>query len=90
VVLLERAAALRAALREQGWNIGQSQSQIIPIFIGDADRAVQLSLRLREHGLFVPAIRPPSVPFGQSLLRISLSFGHAPDMIERLTTALAP
>lgn len=87
--LLERAAGLRACLKEQGWNIGDAAGQIIPIIIGDAAATMQLAARLREHGLFVPGIRPPSVPEGQSLLRISLSFGHTPSMIERLVAALA-
>ena len=88
IVLLERASALRAALRKAGWNTGRSESQIIPIFIGDADRTMQLATRLRAQGLFVPGIRPPSVPQGESLLRISLSYGHTPMMIVRLTAAL--
>lgn len=88
IMLLERACELRAKLRQQGWAIGRSESQIIPVFVGDADRTMQLALRLREQGLFVPGIRPPSVPPGESLLRISLSYGHTPAMIERLTSAL--
>ncbi len=88
-LLLERAGALRAELRQQGWNIGRSESQIIPVFIGDAARTVQLATRLREQGLFVPGIRPPSVPVGESLLRISLSYGHTPEMIERLIAGFA-
>ena len=88
IALLERAKPLRAALRRQGWSIGRSDSQIIPVFLGDADVTMQLAMRLREQGLFVPGIRPPSVPPGESLLRISLSYGHTPAMIERLVTAL--
>ena len=89
VVLLERAAQLRSALRQQGWNIGDTAGQIIPIVIGDAGATMQLAAGLRERGLFVPGIRPPSVPEGQSLLRISLSYGHTPEMIEQLVMALA-
>jgi 8-amino-7-oxononanoate synthase len=87
--LLEHAASLRATLREQGWNIGRSDSQIIPIIIGDATRTMHVAMRLREQGLFVPGIRPPSVPSGESLLRISLSYRHTPAMIDRLSSALA-
>jgi 8-amino-7-oxononanoate synthase len=89
VVLLERAAQLRSALRQQGWNIGNAAGQIIPVIIGDAAATMQLAAALRERGLFVPGIRPPSVPEGQSLLRISLSYGHTPAMIEQLVMALA-
>jgi 8-amino-7-oxononanoate synthase len=86
--LLTRAEALRTELVQQGWNIGRSESQIIPIIIGDPERTMQLAAQLREQGLFVPGIRPPSVPDGESLLRISLSCGHMPAMIDRLISAL--
>jgi 8-amino-7-oxononanoate synthase len=88
-VLRARAAKLRATLRRQGWNIGQSESQIIPIIVGAADRTMWLAGRLRDQGLLVPGIRPPSVPAGQSLLRLSLNWGHTPTAIDRLTAALA-
>jgi 8-amino-7-oxononanoate synthase len=87
--LLERGAALRTALREQEWNTGSSTSQIIPLVVGEVDRAMQLSQRLLDEGLLVPAIRPPSVPEGEALLRISLSCAHTAEMVERLSTALA-
>ncbi len=86
--LLGRAAALREELAEQGWEIGNSASQIIPVVVGDAEQTVGLSARLRERGYFVPAIRPPTVPKGESCLRISLTYGHTPGMIEGLLDAL--
>ena len=87
--LLDRAQSLRERLVEQGWDVGASASQIIPIIVGQPDHAMRLSDQLRERGLLVPGIRPPSVPAGQSLLRVSLSYGHQPEMIERLLAALA-
>jgi 8-amino-7-oxononanoate synthase len=87
--LLERAAELRGALKAQGWNIGDSAGQIIPVIIGDAKTTMQIGGRLRERGLFVPGIRAPSVPEGESLLRVSLSYGHTPEMIERLVEEMA-
>ncbi len=86
--LLERASALRSALREDGWNLGGSESQIIPIYLGEPACALRLSEQLRSQGLLAPCIRPPSVPAGESLLRISVSYAHTPEMIERLLTAL--
>jgi 8-amino-7-oxononanoate synthase len=86
--LLARAASLRAELTRAGWNIGRSESQIIPIILGEPERTMQLAMRLRDKGFFVPGIRPPSVPDGESLLRISLSFSHTPAMIDRLTSTL--
>jgi 8-amino-7-oxononanoate synthase len=87
--LLTAAAKLRKRLREDGWNTGNSASQIIPIIIGEADRTMRLAVSLREAGFFVPGIRPPSVPEGESLLRLSLCYHHTPEMIDDLTKALA-
>lgn len=86
--LLERATRLRARLAEQGWDIGRSASQIIPIRLGDTQRAVLRAAKLRHQGIFVPAIRPPTVPEGEACLRISLTAAHTEEMVERLLTAL--
>lgn len=86
--LLDRAAELRHWLAEQGWQIGNSTSHIIPLVVGSASRAIELSEALRQRGLWVPAIREPSVPPGTSRLRISLSYAHTPEMILRLVSAL--
>lgn len=86
--LLARAADLRLRLREQGWNTGHSASQIIPLYIGDPDRTMQLAATLRTAGYFIPGIRPPSVPEGESLLRLSLCYHHTPAMIDELHTVL--
>ena len=88
-VLLTNAAALRERLRQQGWRVPGEQSQIIPLIVGEPAQAVALSKQLWERGLFVPAIRPPSVPIGGSLLRISLSYSHSVEMIDTLVTALS-
>ena len=50
---------------------------------------MRLAASLREAGFFVPGIRPPSVPEGESLLRLSLCYHHTPEMIGGLTEALA-
>lgn len=87
--LLRQAQRLRAALDEQGWDIGASTSQIIPVLVGSAVRALELSARLLRAGHYVPAIRPPSVPEGQSRLRISLTAGHSDEQLQRMVAALA-
>jgi 8-amino-7-oxononanoate synthase len=87
--LLANACALRERLRADGWNTGNSESQILPIIIGEADRTMRLAGTLREAGFFVPGIRPPSVPEGESLLRLSLCYHHTPEMIDGLTKTLA-
>lgn len=87
-ILLERAADLRQQLRAQGWNTGNSASQIIPLIVGDPARTMKLAATLREAGFFVPGIRPPTVPKGESLLRISLCYHHTPDVIDALVATI--
>jgi 8-amino-7-oxononanoate synthase len=86
--LLAQAATLRETLVAHGWNTGVSASQIIPIVVGDAQRAMDLSARLLGRGLYVPAIRPPTVPDGEACLRVSLTSAHTPAMIAALVQAL--
>lgn len=86
--LLERARQLRDQLRGEGWNLGDSESQIVPVFVGAPEQATAVSAALLERGLFVPGIRPPSVPEGESLLRISLSCEHTGPMLETLLAQL--
>ena len=63
-------------------------SPIVPIFVGDERAAMAASARLYEAGLFVPAIRPPTVAPGTSRLRISLSAAHTEADVEALLTVL--
>ena len=87
--LLSRAATFREQLKQQGHAIGPSVSQIVPVMLGDADRTMAVAQRLRNLGYLVAAIRPPSVPQGKSLLRISLSYLHRPESLAGLLEALA-
>jgi 8-amino-7-oxononanoate synthase len=86
--LLEASGKLREALEKDGWQVGDSVSQIVPVFIGSPDTTMRLSQALRDQGLFVPGIRPPSVPEGESLLRISVLFTHTDEQLDRLVAAL--
>lgn len=63
-------------------------SQICPIIIGDARRAVEVSDRLRDAGFWVQAIRPPTVPNGTARLRLSLSAAHTEAHINALSAAI--
>ncbi len=87
--LLERAAGLRERLQAAGWNVGASSSQIIPLIVGDAGRTMHLAAQLREAGFWIPGIRPPSVPEGESLLRLSLTWGHTKAQLDELVQTLA-
>ena len=61
---------------------------IIPIMIGDETAALDAADRLLQHGVLVPAIRPPTVPIGTSRLRVSLSAAHSEADLARLVEAL--
>jgi len=63
-------------------------SPIVPVVLGDEDRAVKASAALLEQGLLVPAIRPPTVAPGTSRLRVTLSAAHTDDQVDRLVAAL--
>jgi 8-amino-7-oxononanoate synthase len=66
-----------------------SDSAIQPLVVGDAGRAVVLSERLRERGLLIGAIRPPTVPAGTARLRITLTAAHSGDQVDQLLDRLA-
>jgi 8-amino-7-oxononanoate synthase len=87
--LLMRAAGFRQALLQAGVDTAGDTTQIVPIVVGAAADAVAVSTRLAEAGLFVPAIRPPSVPEGRSLVRVSLSWHHTADDLARLAGTIA-
>jgi 8-amino-7-oxononanoate synthase len=78
----------KAGLQALGPDVGTSYCHIVPVIVGGAREAVALSARLEEHGLLVPAIRPPSVPVGAARLRISLTAGHTEADMEQLLAAL--
>ena len=75
--LRANAAALRSGLREQGLEPAGSETQIVPLVIGEADDAMALCERLLEDGLFAQAIRPPTVPPGTCRLRLTVMATHA-------------
>jgi len=74
--LLARARTFHGQLREQGLNLPEFGSQIIPILVGENKRAVELASRLGRAGLLVTAIRPPTVPVGTARLRLSVTLAH--------------
>ena len=62
---------------------------IVSIILDEPQRTVAAAAELRRRGFFVPAIRPPSVPSGQSMLRVSLTCLHREEHLENLAAALA-
>ena len=87
--LLQCAAALRETLRNQGWCLGSSESQIVPLRVRHPEHALRWAEQLRQAGLLVPAVRPPTVPHDESLLRISLTWRHTSTDLQQLTDRLA-
>jgi 8-amino-7-oxononanoate synthase len=81
--LLERSSFFRDRLRAAGLNTGASASQIIPVIIGDAARAVDMSRRLAERGILAVAVRPPTVPVGTARLRLSVTLAHSREDLSR-------
>ena len=87
--LAARTAAFRERLQAAGLDIGGAEAQIVPIVAGSPDAAVALSDVLAAAGFFVPAIRPPSVPHGSSLVRASVCWHHSDDDLMTLAEAVA-
>ncbi|MDS4032141.1 MAG: 8-amino-7-oxononanoate synthase [Candidatus Contendobacter sp.] len=79
---------LRDGLNGLPWRLLPSPTAIQPLLIGANEAAVGLAGRLFERGLWVPAIRPPTVPAGTARLRISLSAAHRESQIDDLIAAL--
>jgi 8-amino-7-oxononanoate synthase len=68
---------MRGALTSAGFDLMGSETPIIPILVGEAKKAVAMSRSLLEKGgIYVPAIRPPTVPAGQARLRLTVSAAH--------------
>jgi 8-amino-7-oxononanoate synthase len=87
--LANRVRLLRGALRTAGIDIPDGSTQIIPIVLGDNDRAVQAAAALQAQGFDVRAIRPPTVPPGTARLRIPVNVTLSEDVLTRFAGALA-
>ena len=79
---------LRTGLNDLRWPLMPSQTAIQPLLIGDNATALALSAGLRERGLWVAAIRPPTVPEGTARLRITLSAAHTESDVDTLIGVL--
>ncbi|USV59590.1 8-amino-7-oxononanoate synthase [Aeromonas encheleia] len=78
----------RQGAGQLGWTLGASETPIQPLLVGESRAALQLAERLRGAGLWVGAIRPPTVPAGTARLRITLSAAHSEQEIDRLLDGL--
>ncbi len=82
--LLAESERLRRAFGAAGLDCGPSSSQIIPLLLGDDEKALAMSRTLENRGILAIAIRPPTVPPGGSRIRFSLSAAHAGTDVDRL------
>jgi 7-keto-8-aminopelargonate synthetase-like enzyme len=86
----EEGERLRVQLRRNVQRVKPGHaSPIIPIILGEEEAALSASRVLMDDGLYVPAIRPPTVPLGTARLRVALCALHSDEMIEKLRTSLA-
>ena len=81
-------ARLKTGLRLSRWQLLPSDTPIQPVVIGDNHETLAVSRALDAEGLWVPAIRPPTVPKGAARLRITLSAAHSFAQVDRLVEAL--
>ena len=87
--LRENASTLRAALAAAGLDPGGAGAQIMPVAVGDPDRAVAICRRALDAGVYAQAIRPPTVPDGTSRLRLTVVADHDPEELVAAAGILA-
>ena len=87
--LRRNGSILRDALSVRGLDVGTSRTQIVPVVVGDANRAMALCERALEGRVFAQAIRPPTVPEGTSRLRLSVMANHRADELSAAANVIA-
>ena len=83
------AATMRAALEQERVSLPPGRTQIIPLLVGDPSASVALSAAALERGVFVQAIRPPSVPEDSSRLRLTVLASHSTSELRRAAGVIA-
>lgn len=79
---------LHNGLVKMGFKLTNTQSPILPIIVKDPELGVRMSHRLKEEGVWIPAVRPPTVPKGTSRLRVTVTADHSIQQIETALGAL--
>jgi glycine C-acetyltransferase len=87
--LWRNAANLKNGLTSAGFDLGRSETFIIPVIVGGAGECVQMAEALLDEGVFAQAIRPPTVPEGASRLRTVPTSEHTETDIEFAIEAFA-
>jgi 8-amino-7-oxononanoate synthase len=86
--LLGLARGFHSALRAEGLRLAEFCSQILPVHVGDNVRALELAARLRQRGMLVTAVRPPTVPEGTARLRLSVTLAHSAEDLARAASEI--
>lgn len=91
VALFKKSLALKCqrSTKQISQRFLPSRTPIQPLLVGDSETAMNASLHLRQHGILVSAIRPPTVPPHSSRLRITLNACHSRDSIDRLAEIIS-
>lgn len=87
--LAENVRIIRKGLKNQGFELPDGITPIIPITVGDPEKTMQFSRKLLEKGIFLQGIRPPTVPVGTSRLRCTVMATHTPDQLQNAVSIIA-
>ncbi len=79
---------LYSELKAQGFHLTNTQSPILPIIVKSPETALKMSQALYEAGIYIPAIRPPTVPKNSSRLRITVSSEHGKKLLQKVVETI--
>ncbi len=86
--LWQNRERLAQGLTRLGFRLAASESPILPIIVGDPDRAMNLAQALIDQGVYAPAIRPPTVPPATSRIRLTITADHTDEQIDQALAGL--
>lgn len=87
--LLSNVKYAKVKLIAEKFNILDSKTQIIPVYIGEERKAIEVSRILLDRGIFIPCVRWPAVAKGQSRLRLTMMSDHTKEQIDKMIEALS-
>lgn len=87
VKLWDNIREVHSGLKRLGYSLAEPESAILPVILGDEKKAVAAFEKLLSIGVFVPAVRYPTVPKGKARLRVTVSAAHSKEDIEKLIRA---
>ncbi len=86
--LRANAETLRDALAREGFDVSGAAAHVVPLVVGDADRAARMVEFALDQGVFAEAIRPPAVPEGTARVRLSVMASHSREELREAATIL--